>query len=366
MSKVNNFSLAVLKKGDIESIKDENIKNEILAIQKNMDLSNAGIMNFASEASASLRDFSTSILESVKVKDLPDVDDMLTNLMTEINKVDANTLMQKKTNFFAKLFKTDDIKAFKMKYDNVAAAMVGIKGSLTDAQLQLQKDVATCDKYIEQDLTYIQELDKYILAGTLKKEELIQEVALKQQTLDNEDMLAVQEVNRMNNTIDRLDRKLTNLYLLRDIAIQNIPQISLIQQGDMVLIEKIQSSIDSAIPLWESQIVIAITLAKQKNGIEMQRAITDTINSMIKNNSELIKTNAIEIAKQLNEGIIDVNVLMNSSQNLIATLEGVRQESINGAKKREETIRLLTENQEKLSTALLQQTTVAIECLEQK
>ena len=347
-----NVSLAVINSGDISGLSKSEQK-EILAIKNDMDLSYQNTLNFASEASANLRDFSTSILQSIKVKDLPEVDSLLGELMSSIDEIDPNTLLVQKPSLFQKLFKTNDIKKFLVKYDDISAAMVDVKGKLHSAKIKLEKDVAMCDNYLEQNKQYINDLDKFILAGTIKLQEVAAELKERDANLDPSDTLEVQEINRLQGGYERLDRKIYNLKLLREIAIQNIPQINLIQQGDCVLIEKIQSSIDSAIPLWESQIVISIALAKQKNGLEIEQAITTAINNMIKNNSELIKSSSIEIAKQLEAGIIDIDVLQKSSQNLIETLEGVKRVRLEGKQKREEATKKLLENQKNLNQAML-------------
>lgn len=350
-----NVSLAILNSGDITTLSKEK-QEEILEIKNNLELNHQSIMGFGTEVSANLNDFSTTILQQVKVKDVPEVEGLVQDLMTSIGQIDTETLLVHKPNLFQRLFHTQNIQTFIRKYDNVEAVVLDIKSKMQSAKMQMEKDVVMLDTFIEQDLKYIDDLDKYILAGTIKKNEAASELEKMETEVDPNDSLAMQELSRYQSSIERLEKKLYNLKLLRETAIQNIPQISLIQQGDCVSIDNIQSSIDSAIPLWESQIVIAITLARQKNVVDLQASVIKTINDMIQGNSELVKSNALSIARQMESGVIDIDVLKKSSQNLIETLEGLKQIRIDGEKKRTEALKTLEENHMKLSKVIMEQT----------
>lgn len=349
-----NVSLAILNSGDIATLPKEK-QEEILEIKDGLELNHQSIMNFGKEASANLNDFSTTILQQVKVKDVPEIEGLVEELMSSIGQIDTETLLVHKPTLFQKLFHTQSIQTFIRKYDNVESVVFDIKSKMQSAKMQLEKDVAMLDTFIEQNLKYIDDLDKYILAGTIKKNESLIELNRMKADSDPDDALAMQELNRYQNSIERLEKKLYNLKLLRETAIQNIPQISLIQQGDCVSIDNVQASIDSAIPLWESQIVIAITLARQKNVVDLQASVIKTINDMIQGNSELVKSNALSIARQMESGMIDIDVLKKSSQNLIDTLEGLKQIRIEGEKKRNEALKSLEENHIKLSKAIMEQ-----------
>ena len=350
-----NVSLAVLTSGDITTLEPEK-QEAVLTVKSNLDMSHQSIMEFGNEASANLNDFSTSILHEVKMKDVPEIDSLITDLMSNISTINTETLLDSKPGFFKRFFHTDTLNNFIRKYDNVESVIMDIKAKMQSAKMQLEKDVIMLDSFVEQNLKYIDDLDTYILAGTIKKKEAEAELAKMKQNLDPEDTLAIQEVNRFQNSIERLEKKLYNLTLLRETAVQNIPQIMLIQQGDCVSIDNIQSSIDSAIPLWESQIVIAITLVRQKNVVDLQANVIKTINNMIESNSERVKSNALSIARQMEEGMIDIDVLKKSSQNLIDTLEGLKQIRIDGARKRADALKQLEDNQLKLTNAIIAST----------
>jgi uncharacterized protein YaaN involved in tellurite resistance len=217
----------------------------------------------------------------------------------------------------------------------------------------LKKDIEVCNRYLEQNLEYINELDNYILAGKVKVDEERISLEEDRKTLDSSDMLNVHNFNARENEIDRLDRKIHDLELMRGIAVQNIPQIMLIRDGDGVLIEKIQSSINSAIPLWESQMVIAIQLMRQKGALAIQKGVADTTNNLISKNSELLKSGSVEVAKELERGIIDIDVLKKNSDNLIKTLEAIRTVRQEGKENRLKATQELAVLQTKLNEQLL-------------
>lgn len=340
-----------LDTGNLENLSEEK-RNEIINIKDKMDISYQGTLDFGNDASKKLSDFSTTLLETVKLKDMPMVDNLLSDLIGNINKVDANTLLSQKPTLFKKIFHIDNIKQFITKYDDVASVIVDIKGNLQEAQLQLKKDIELCSSYIEQDIEYINELDKYIMAGTIKVEELKAEIEELQSTIDPDDTLAIQDINMKQGSLERLERKVYNLRLMREVAIQNIPQMNFIQKGDCVLVEKIQTSIDTAIPLWESQIVVAIALARQQGGIEIEKAITDTTNQLLTANSELLKNSAIQIARQLETGVVDIEVIKKCTQNLIETLEGTKKVQMEGIKERERATLEMEANHKKLLEAM--------------
>lgn len=356
---MKNIPLAVLTSGDISSLSEEK-KEQILALKDGLELTHKGIMDFGVEASNNLNDFSTTILQEVRIKDVPEIDTLIKDLMENIHTIDTDKLLNAKPSFFKRLFHTDSIKAFIQRYDNVEAVVLDIKRKMQQAQLQMEKDVVMLDTFIEKNSKYIDDLDGYIMAGTIKYKEALIELDHMKQNASEDDTLMVQEIQRYQNAIERLEKKLYNLKLLRETAIQNVPQIMLIQQGDCVSIDNLQSSIDSAIPLWESQIVIAITLVRQKNVADLQSNVTKTINGMIQSNSELVKSNALSIAKQMETGMIDVDVLKKSSQNLIETLEGIRKIRIEGEKQRDAALKALADNQAKLAKAVTQETHTAI------
>lgn len=346
-----------LKKREIDSLSIAHLEPErqqqIMAIKNGIALNYASTLDFASSASQNLTEFSSDLLRTVKVKDTPEVSGLIGELLSGLEKVDANTLLETKPSFFRRLFKVDEVKQFIASYDDIEGVIDGVKDKLADCSFQLKKDISVCERYYEQNIAYINELDNYIMAGKMRIHDEREALAIEQANIDPSDMLAVHDYNARKGEVDRLDRKVHDLMLMREIAIQNIPQIMLIRDGDAVLIEKIQSSINSAIPLWESQMVIAIQLLRQKGALAIQKSVTQTTNNLIAKNSELLKQGSVEVAKELESGIVDVAVLKKNSENLIATLEAIKKVREEGAQNRLKAAEELGQIQLKLNEQLL-------------
>ena len=187
---------------------------------------------------------------------------------------------------------------------------------------------------MEQNLVHINDLDDCIFAGKLKLKEFHDEIEHDLETLDKEDTLAVHMLNMKQSAENRLEMNVRDLYLIRENAVQNMHQLCLIKEGDAVLIEKIKKSINMAIPLWESQMLVAFIIARQQNGVNLEKAISDTTNNLISMNSELVKSGAIKIAEELQRGIIDIDVLKASSQKLMETCQEVKKINMEGKQKR--------------------------------
>lgn len=194
----------------------------------------------------------------------------------------------------------------------------------------------------------------YIMAGKLKSKEEHEKLDSESLHIDSSDVLEVQDFNIRKNELERFDRKLHDLFIVREVAIQNIPQLMLIQDGDGILIEKIQTSINSAIPLWESQMMIAITLVRQKGALQLQQQVRNTTNKLLERNSEMLKSGSIEIAKELETGIVDVEVLKKCSNNLIETLTEIKSIRANGAIEREKVENELQRLQTSLGQKLIE------------
>lgn len=332
---------------------DESRKREIVAIKDSIVFNYDSTLDYAGTASKNLTEFSSDLLKTVKLKDTPEVEGMINELLTGLEKVDATTLQAKKPGFLQKLFKVDEVKQFITRYEDVESIIDTVKDKLQVANFQLKKDIEVCHRYMEQNKKYINELDNYIMAGRMRAEEEKAAIEAEQKMVDPEDQLAVYELNNRQNELDRFERKLHDLMLMRAIAIQNIPQIVLIADGDGVLIEKIDSSINSAIPLWESQMVIAIQLMRQKGALALQESVTRTTNNLIAKNGEMLKAGSIEVAKALETGIVDVEVLKKNSENLIETLKSIKAIREDGRQARLKATEELGMLQSKLNEQLL-------------
>lgn len=324
-------------------------KQEMISkIKSEIVLEHNNISKYGNEVSRKLTDFSTEILKSVKVKDSPEVEELLLSLVGELNSIDCTALTTKKKGFLAKLFGDKDPEQFLAKYETVHSFISGVTKKLSQAEYTLSKDINVCNEYIAQNREYIQELDLYIEAGQQKLEEVKVEYEKEKAALEPDDMLGSQELALKESEIKMFERKVHNLGIQRMVAIQNIPQLMLIRDGDAVLVEKINSSIDTSIPLWESQMVIAIQTMRQQNGAKLVKSITDTNNELLKRNSELLKTSTTAVAVELERDIVDLETLKATNENLISTIQEIRQIRENGAKNREQVAKELASLQSKL------------------
>lgn len=304
-------------------------------IKSTITLDNKSISSYGATVGSKLTEFSTEILKSVKVKDSPEVEDLILQLVGQLNSIDCNALQPKKKGLLAKLFGGEDPKNFIAKYESVHAFITGVATKLSQAEYTLGKDIEVCESYLKTNKEYIGELDLYIEAGNQFLEQAKAEYLDRKSRINEDtDVLEAQELQVLENDIDTFERKIHALEIQRMVAIQNIPQLLLVKQGDAVLVEKIKSSIDTSIPLWESQMVIAIQTMRQQQGAKLVKAVTDTNNELLRRNAQLLKQSTTAVAKELERDIVDLDTLKNTNDMLISTFSEIRQIREDGAKKR--------------------------------
>ncbi|MDU6307699.1 MAG: toxic anion resistance protein [Clostridium sp.] len=308
----------------------------VSAFAQKIDLTDTNqVLQFGAGAQKKIADFSGSALANVRTKDMGEVGGMLTDLVTELKGLDIKP--EEKKGLFGFLKKTNNqISALKTKYDKVEVNVDKITTTLENHQIQLMKDIAMLDKMYEQNLNYFKEVSMYILAGkerleSAKQNELRLAREKAQLTGLPED---AQAANDLANQCNRFEKKLHDLELTRMISIQMGPQVRLIQNNDSLMAEKIQSSLVNTIPLWKSQMVLALGLAHSQQALEAQRSVTDMTNQMLRKNAEMLKMGTIETAKESERGIVDIETLQQTNQALISTLEEVRRIQSEGAQKR--------------------------------
>lgn len=308
----------------------------VSAFAQKIDLTDTNqVLQFGAGAQKKIADFSGSALANVRTKDMGEVGGMLTDLVTELKGLDIKP--EEKKGLFGFLKKTNNqISALKTKYDKVELNVDKITTTLENHQIQLMKDIAMLDKMYEQNLNYFKEVSMYILAGkerleSAKQNELRLAREKAQLTGLPED---AQAANDLANQCNRFEKKLHDLELTRMISIQMGPQVRLIQNNDSLMAEKIQSSLVNTIPLWKSQMVLALGLAHSQQALETQRSVTDMTNQMLRKNAEMLKMGTIETAKESERGIVDIETLQQTNQALISTLEEVRRIQSEGAQKR--------------------------------
>ena len=295
------------------------------------------ILNYGAASQKKIADFSGAALESVRTKDLGEVGDMISGLVTELRSFDAAAEQPKG---FLGLFKRagNQLDEMKSKYAKAETNVERITGMLEGHQVTLLKDIKLLDKMYEKNLVYFRELTMYILAGKQKlsearSRELPALVSKAQASGLPEDAQAARDFEDM---CGRFEKKLYDLELTRTVSIQMAPQIRLVQNNDAMMAEKIQSSIVNTIPLWKSQMVLALGLANSQQAIAAQRAVTDMTNELLKKNAAALKQGTIEAAHESERGIVDIETLQQTNRSLIETLDEVMKIQSDGRQKRAE------------------------------
>lgn len=318
-----------------DSMLTEEEKKMVKDFAAQIDISNSTqVLQYGAGAQQKVAAFSEKALENVRTKDLGEVGDMISGVVTELKSFDV----EEEEKGFLGLFKknVNKLTAMKAKYQKAEANVNQIVEALEQHQVTLMKDVATLDQLYELNKTYYKELTMYILAGKQKLHEVetvqIPALAAKAQASGlPEDAQAVSDLTALAN---RFEKKLHDLELTRVIAIQMAPQIRLVQNNDTMMSDKIQSTIVNTIPLWKSQMVIALGIAHSEQAAKVQREVSDLTNEMLKKNADRLKTASVNVAKESERGIVDIETLQTTNQQLISTLDEVLMIQTEGREKR--------------------------------
>ena len=299
-----------------------------------IELSNSNlILQYGAGAQKKMADFSETTLSHVKTRDLGEIGEALSRVVSELRSFD-----EEEEKGFLGIFKkgSNKIEAMKAKYAKAETNVTQIVHVLENHQVTLLKDVAMLDKLYELNKTYFKELSMYILAGK-KRLKRVQEEELP--ALQNKAAMSglpedAQAVNDMLSMVNRFDKKLHDLELTRMISIQMAPQIRLVQNNDTMISEKIQSTLVNTIPLWKSQMVLALGVSHSAEAAKAQKEVTDLTNELLKKNADILKTATIETARQSERGVVDIETLQHTNQSLITTLDEVMRIQDEGREKR--------------------------------
>ena len=301
-----------------------------------IDITNSQqVLQYGSACQKKIGDFSEAALAKVSTKDLGEVGDMITNLIGELKSFDANEEQQKGIlGFFKK--KGDQLDAMKMKYNKAETNVEKIQSMLEGHQVQLLKDIAMLDKMYDLNMAYFKELSMYILAGKKKlaevrANELQQAMDKAKQSGLPEDAQAARD---LADQCERFEKKLYDLELTRNISLQMGPQIRLLQNNNTMMAEKIQSTIVNTIPLWKNQMVLALGLAHSQQAMQAERAVTDATNELLRKNAATLKQGTIDIAKESERGVVDIETLQQTNRDLISTLDELNKIRADGKAKR--------------------------------
>ena len=341
---------------------DELSKEEKEAIEEfnsKLDINDAAqILQYGVAAQEKISKFSDSILEDVKTKNTGEVGDLLADLVSQIKSFDKDISGTSKKNFISKLFSSakKEFDYIVAKYSKIEKNIDTIEGGLEKDKVQMLKDITVFDTMYEKNLEYFKEISLYIIAGDKKLEELrtVELPKLKEAAEKNGDQIDVQKVNDMEALINRFEKKIYDLKTTRIISIQMAPQIRLLQNNEAELVEKIQSSITNTIPLWKNQMVLALGINNAKNALKSQQAVSKLTNEMLVKNSETLKQGSIDIARESERAIVDIETLQKTNQDLIETLDSVIAIHEEGRAKRKEAEATLEDIEKELKAKMLE------------
>jgi len=313
------------------------------------------VLLFGADAQKNIADFSDTALEAVKTQDTGEVGDMLVDLVTELKGFEKDTEEPKG---LMKLFSNAENRVERMKasFNKVSANVENIASSLENHQAQLLKDVAMFDRLYDKNSEYFRQLTLYIIAGDeklarVREGELATLLAAAEKSGD---ALDAQKANDLAAQCDRFEKKLHDLKLTRQVSMQMAPQIRLLQNNNSLLVERIQSTLSNTLPLWKSQMVLALGLHHSQQALSAQTAVTNMTNELLRKNAETLKMGTIETAREAERGIIDIETLIDTNQSLIDTINEVMAIQQNGHTQRIEAEKTLYQMEADLKKKLLQ------------
>ena len=300
-------------------------RSEVNAVQNKIDFTDtASLLQYGNAAQKNIADFSDSVLSSTRTKDAGEVGGLLKELVTNAREFEhveeGGSFLSKIPIVGSMVKKADDMK---MRYDKISTQIARIEGGLENAKQKMMKDIVLYDTLYEKNLEYFKQLEIYIRAGEEKVAEMRQQTLpkLEAQAAVSNNPMAAQVVQDFKGTLDRFEKKVTDLKITKTIAVQTAPQIRLIQNNDKILADRVQSAIYNTIPLWKNQMVIALGLSHQQNVLKMQQRVNDMTNELLKKNAEMLKQNSIGTAKENQRSIVDIETVKKVNDELIATIQ---------------------------------------------
>ena len=345
----NSLNYDILTKEEKKAIDEFNSKIDVTDTTQ--------VIQYGAAAQEKISQFSDSILEDVKTKNLGETGDLLADLVSQIKAFDKDVSGGNK-GFFAKLFSNakKEVDFAIAKYSKIEKNIDTIENGLEKDKLQMLKDISIFDTMYEKNLEYFKEISLYIIAGERKLEELRNKVLpeLQEAAKKSGEQLDVQKVNDMENMINRFEKKIYDLKTTRIISIQMAPQIRLLQNNEAELVEKIQSSITNTIPLWKNQMVLALGINNAKKALKTQQDVSKLTNEMLVKNSETLKQGSIDIAEESEKAIVNIETIKKTNADLIETLDKVIEIHKNGRIKRQEAEKELETIEKELKDKMLE------------
>lgn len=329
-------------------------KKQVDAFVKEIELKDsAAILQYGSGIQKKMSDFSEGTLNKVRNKDLGEIGELLSGVVTELKEFDEEESKGLFGFFKKKIAKAE---ALKLKYDKAETSIEKVSKTLEGHQMQLLKDSALLDQLYDLNKVYFRELNMYILAGKKKLRQVMEEELpqARSKATDSGMPEDAQEVSDIEAMCNRFEKKIHDLELTRMVSLQMAPQIRMIQSSDAMMAEKIQSTLVNTIPLWKSQMIIALGVEHSRQAAEAQREVSDFTNSLLKKNAEKLKTATVETARESERGIVDMETLIATNENLISTIDEVMRIQSEGREKRREAEVRLKELEDQLKNKLLE------------
>lgn len=363
MQSSGHTALQVQKPASVEAVRAQveelspEQKARVEEVKNSIDLMDSqAALQYGVGAQRNISSFSDNILTQVRSKDSGYVGELMSDLVLKVKEVDVDGLDEgfwDKIPFLKNASRA--VKKFMQRYEKLEVQIDRIEQQLDQARMQMLKDITMFDGLYEKNLEYFRELQIYIAAGEEKLQEL-QETTLPQlraEAAAKGDAMSAQVVRDFEDTVNRFEKKIHDLKLSKTVAIQTAPQIRLIQNNDKMLVDKIQTAILSTIPLWKSQIVIALGLHRQESVLKMQRSVSDATNTLLTQNAELLRQNSTEVARESERGIVDLQTLKKVNADLISTIEETIKIQQEGRAARQNAETELLSIEQKLKEALL-------------
>ncbi len=330
-------------------------ERQIDAFVDKIDLTNtSGIMNYGVGTQKKLADFSQKAIDNVRTKDMGEVGDMLTSLVTQLRDFNVDEEEKGVFGFFKK--KANKLEEMKTRYAKVETNVEAVTSQLEKHQVQLLKDADVLDRMYDLNLNYFKELTMYILAGKKKLEEVRSGQLVELQNRAQQSGLPedAQRAKDLASQCDRFEKKIYDLELTRTVAMQTAPQIRMVQTTDTMMAEKIQSTIVNTIPLWKNQMVISIGLQHSAQAAQAEREVNDMTNLLLQRNADKLKTASIEAAKESERGIVDIETLKHTNETLISAMDEILVIQKEGKQKRQEAETELNAIEDQLRNKLLE------------
>lgn len=347
-----------LDKNEIAEVTEKRVENispedrkEIDQIKNQIDLRNSQMSSiYGTNAQKGIAKFSDEILSEVRSKDSGEVGELMRDLLVKVNDADIQNFGEK--SFLDKFFggPKKQVEKYLARYQNMETQIDKISAQLETARMSLLKDIGVFDKLYEENISYFKDLERYIIAGEEAVEEMRSTTlpALYKEAEASDEPMAMQVVRDFEENVNRFEKRIFDLKTSKAIAMQTAPQIKLIQNNDQLLVDKITDSINNTIPLWKSQVVIALGLNRQQEIVNMQKDVSDTTNELLRRNSENLRNSTVEIQKEAQRSTIDIETIKEVNKNLVATIEESMQIQEDAKNQRKEAEKELLMVQEEL------------------